>query len=347
MVCAHPKRGWWSKNRHPSTGNPYVVFSRSEADTSRPIDLPCGKCINCKLSRSFEWSVRCTCESFYHSENYFLTLTYDKEHLPPGRLLRRLDVQLFLKRLRSHLSRIDKKYKIKVFYCGEYGERRRRPHYHMIVFGLPLKELNYVLFPTYQSKRGHVQYCNPKIDELWQNGFVTISDFTPATASYVAQYTFKKQKSNSLCEKIVKPFIGMSLRTPIGFDFFLDNWKSVFSPRGFHLPLGKSGEQVTVRPFRFFKRSLEKILPSVHHVKCTIPSRMNAAFARFCDEAAISPLYIAYKETVDVFGANFNTPYFRYFERVRKYLDNQIKIADNALKREARLLRCQEYRLGF
>lgn len=58
--------------------------------------------------------------------------------------LRRLDVQLAIKRYRQdyfrrHGSRCD----FRFCFFGEYGERFRRPHYHMLVYGLDKVELDY------------------------------------------------------------------------------------------------------------------------------------------------------------------------------------------------------------
>ena len=46
--------------------------------------LPCGKCIGCRLDYSKEWAVRCSLELMDHdpSECYFVTLTYDDQHVP-------------------------------------------------------------------------------------------------------------------------------------------------------------------------------------------------------------------------------------------------------------------------
>lgn len=293
MVCYSPIRGYWSGRKHPSTGNRYLVFSPSQSNTTDYLCVPCGKCPGCLLDRSFAWSVRCTCESLYHSESYFLTLTYSPENLPDDKLLNRVHVQLFLKRLRKHFTG----YKLRVFYCGEYGEDRFRPHYHMVVFGLPLSEKNYRLYPINSSKRGNLNYYNEKINQLWGKGLCTIGTFSSASASYVAQYTFKKQKivtGDSAVDKVVYirrrragidlksrlglPFIGMSNRPGIGQKYFDDHWREIFRNNQFSIQLGS--EVKHIRPLRYFVKKLKDLHPIQYHTYITRVARLR----RFKDD---------------------------------------------------------------
>lgn len=280
MSCFSPIKGYWSKKKHPSTGRPYIVFSPTKGYADKPLQIPCGRCLGCRLAHSFQWAVRCTCESYFHKENYFLTLTYDSEHLPEDGSLNRVHFQLFMKRLRKHFSG----YIIKVFYCGEYGDRRHRPHYHAILFGLPLAEKDYRLYKVDISRKGNVNYENPVLTRLWGLGRVTIGTFTSASASYVAQYTLKKQRSVFNCNSKEtsslrsfstkqKPFIGCSLRAPIGYRFFERYYKDIYLRGGFRFSSSRntgffgssatfknssSNSSMFIRPLRFFDRQLEK-----------------------------------------------------------------------------------------
>lgn len=266
MVCYSPLKVFWSRKRHPVTKNRVPVFSASKGivdvdyyyNPGNGFTIPCGKCEGCRLAKSFEWSVRCTCESYFHRENYFLTLTYDSEHLPSDRCLNRAHFQGFMKRLRYYF----KGYKIKVFYCGEYGENRHRPHYHAIVFGLPLSEKDIRMYPINMSKKGNVNYESPFITKIWGKGLVTIGSFTSSSASYVAQYTLKKNKSNSTIRKAIRPFIGASNRNSIGFDFFMKYFKDIFS-RGFFspIPANKGEKPLMLKPSPYFVRNLKKYKP--------------------------------------------------------------------------------------
>ena len=110
---------------------------------SEYISIPCGKCIGCRLDYSRTWADRCMLESQYHKNNWFLTLTYDNDHLPeqrpgsPVHSLQKRDMQLFMKRLRKRFPND----KIRFFGCGEYGSKSCRPHYHLLLFGVPFEDL--------------------------------------------------------------------------------------------------------------------------------------------------------------------------------------------------------------
>ncbi len=61
---------------------------------------------------------------------WYVTLTYNPEHLPPGGNLVPKELQDFLKRLRKNT-----KSTYRYLACGEYGERKtKRAHYHLVLF---------------------------------------------------------------------------------------------------------------------------------------------------------------------------------------------------------------------
>lgn len=95
----------------------------------------CGKCDVCRASRYTELVCRLNYEADCHdSLPLFVTLTYRDDFLPTEGVVKR-DVQLFIKRLR-HLFDT----KIRYFVVSEYGKKRGRPHYHLLLFGIPFLE---------------------------------------------------------------------------------------------------------------------------------------------------------------------------------------------------------------
>lgn len=44
--------------------------------------LPCGHCAGCKMQNASSWANRMEMELPYHDNAWFLTLTYDNEHVP-------------------------------------------------------------------------------------------------------------------------------------------------------------------------------------------------------------------------------------------------------------------------
>ena len=95
------------------------------------VEIPCGKCIECRLQYSRSWADRCVIEAKKYDHNYFVTLTYDDFYLPKNRSLSKSDFKNFIKYLRKLIPNS----KIRFFGCGEYGTNPSsgdpglRPHY--------------------------------------------------------------------------------------------------------------------------------------------------------------------------------------------------------------------------
>jgi len=96
----------------------------------------------------------------------FVTLTYAVN--PVGLVPK--DFQLFFKRLRRSVEG-----KIKYFACGEYGDKRNRPHYHAIVFGIGPNALDREL-----------------VRDSWGLGRTQVGSVTVESCNYVAGYIRKK-----------------------------------------------------------------------------------------------------------------------------------------------------------
>lgn len=166
MSCLYPRQGWRSKSLNENGKRP-IVFDRKSGFVDMPVDVPCGKCVKCRLKKSAEWAMRCMHEASLHDSNYFLTLTYDEDHYPLNGSLVRDEIPKFIKRLRRRLDYLGKP-KIRVYYCGEYGDSTNRPHYHAIVFGLRLDDLEFYK----ASPNGDRYYNSAFIDSVWGLGYV-------------------------------------------------------------------------------------------------------------------------------------------------------------------------------
>lgn len=202
MTCYHPIKAF--KLRHwvgEDSKIPKIVFNAESPSYIgnvfyMPIELPCGKCIGCRLEYAREWACRCVHEASLYKHNFFLTLTYDDQHLKwtsdGEQTLFKKDFQDFMKRLRKYFYDRDKDNKIRYFYCGEYGGQTHRPHYHAILFNCPpfvdVQEIghNYAKQPLYHSDI---------LDSIWKNGRVILGTVTYDSCAYVARYVSKK----SLC----------------------------------------------------------------------------------------------------------------------------------------------------
>lgn len=139
--------------------------------------LPCGTCLGCREVQQQQLAIRLAHEARYHTNNQFLTLTYDDKHYRAG--LQKPELQRFWKRLRRAMEIPDMKY----LACGEYGDRTRRAHYHAAVLSLPLNDLKQW---DLENRRSDT------LERIWQNGIITVSELTEDRIKYVAGYVLKK-----------------------------------------------------------------------------------------------------------------------------------------------------------
>jgi len=180
MPCYRPLRAF--------KGDQGVSFVERKG-YDQPIDLPCSRCIGCRIQRSSSWALRVMHEASLQPFNCFITLTYEETNLPTE--LNHRDFQLFMKRLRKHVSPEPVRY----FMCGEYGEQNLRPHYHACLFNITFRDQK-----TYKlNDQGHYIYSSPTLDKLWGLGMSTVAPLNLQTAGYTARYFFKR---NSLAEEL-------------------------------------------------------------------------------------------------------------------------------------------------
>lgn len=139
--------------------------------------IPCGKCFTCRKSKAFQWSVRAMHEIAYSSICSWATFTYDDEHLIHSDIddngeLCYSDVQKMIKRMRKAGLKFR-------YLCGsEYGSKTRRPHYHIVFFGLRItEEIIRKFWPCDRLRNHHIS---------------VIAKGDMSVGRYVASYTCKK-----------------------------------------------------------------------------------------------------------------------------------------------------------
>lgn len=164
--------------------------------------VPCGKCAFCIKKAIDAWCMRLRHEMEVSSSAFFITLTYNDEHLPPGEELRKRDLQDFIRRLRK----VNKG--IRYFAVGEYGTEKGRPHYHAVIFNL--LDLN-LITDTWVDRDGHPL------------GHIVGDRCTMGRIRYMVAYMALPQAENGKA----KAFRVMSRRPGIG-SAYIDKWK------GFH-----------------------------------------------------------------------------------------------------------------
>lgn len=237
MSCYHPLKAF-VLGENPENGKKIIKVVKQDyngseySDAGIPqIPIPCGHCIGCRLKYSRIWADRMLAESMYHDSNYFVTLTYNDENLPPKKdgspihSINKRHIQLFMKRLRKMFP----EQRIRFYACGEYGSQSMRPHYHLILFGLKLDDLKVLR----QNNLGQFYYTSDSFNKLWPFGYHIITDVSWDTCAYVARYVTKKQYGNnkSVYEKynFEPEFSLMSNKPGIGRDFFEDRAEELYA----------------------------------------------------------------------------------------------------------------------
>lgn len=213
MQCLKPNKGYYDSNgKHH--------FGKSPTGHEHEHDLPCGYCETCRRNKAKLRGFKSYATSLTVERSCFLTLTYGKfaPTTPTGQLtLDKTIIPRFLKRLRHQIfddklkeigngsikngrrifrtwteeqkQKLHESIKIGITYCGEYGEDLR-PHYHLIIYNYDFQKDQ---FYWRKSKKGYPCYRSPLLETLWPYGHSEIGTVTPASATYVASYIYKKQ----------------------------------------------------------------------------------------------------------------------------------------------------------
>lgn len=208
MSCYHPVKVCYSKSYFAKTGKK-IIHQLLQSDTNEAkiinannypktlyeyIYIPCGKCVGCRSDNAKMWSIRAIKEFKMHTDNVFITLTYDDNSSvvedDPLCLcsLRYKHFQNFMKRLRKSSGS-----QIRYLVCGEYGTKNGRAHFHAILFGFRFPDM--VLHHI--DDKGIRHYSSEMLQNAWSKdgipiGFVDLSDVTEGACNYVSGYVLKK-----------------------------------------------------------------------------------------------------------------------------------------------------------
>jgi hypothetical protein len=165
--------------------------------------VACRKCWQCRENRINDWAGRCIAESKTALATYAITLTYgentqgDVIHERTA-VLTYSDVQKYLKLLRFN------GFRFKYFAVGEYGSKKGRAHWHLIVFfkgEVPEHE---------HGKRFHEKH--------WPHGFSfweKVNQERISAVRYICKYVHK-----DLDDALRQGHLAMSKKPPIGSEYF-------------------------------------------------------------------------------------------------------------------------------
>lgn len=245
-------------------------------------EIPCGKCTDCRLAYSREWATRCMLEARYYEHNQFVTLTYDPEKVPlsigcdleTGEICEKGtlvpdDLKKFMKDLRRYYEHHYNHTGIRFYACGEYGSKEEyidrhgnkrvgtaRPHFHLIIFNLPVKDKEYFF-----TNKNHDRIYTSQIlfEKIWKKkGIVGIGDVTFESAAYVARYVMKKLKGpnaeeNYKLQGIEPEFVRMSRKPGIAYQFFEENKDKIYDLDEIWITNNKGLAQ-KVKPSKYYDR---------------------------------------------------------------------------------------------
>lgn len=243
--------------------------------------IPCKKCWACQLNYSAEWATRIMLECKDHENNWFITLTYDDDHLPIaekigdekgrewindgtwiGGTLNEPDMVKFLNSLRKHFERQGHT-GIKYFYAGEYGETTHRPHYHIILMNCPLKPEFF--YDAHVDKNFKAHWKSTEVEQYWKEGMIDVAEVEWSSAAYVARYCTKKLSFDT--DKTVyyengrmPEFVRMS--KGIGFEYLNRNREEIYKTDSIVMKTVK-GNLGNIKPPKAFDRKLEQVNPEL------------------------------------------------------------------------------------
>lgn len=245
MTCYHPlvarRLKSWHKSYDPKkkihilgAAKDYI-FDEQASAVDDTFLLPCGHCIGCRIDNAREWSVRLCNEAETSSSAWFLTLTYDDDHLPADMSIHKSHVQDFIKNLRNYQYYYFDTKNIRYLVAGEYGSKSGRAHYHMILYNATIPDLK-VQF----ASGGNLYYSSELFNSIWNQGFIIFAQVCLQTAQYVARYTLKKLGFEDYSKvNIESPFILMSTRPGIGYDYCVKHAEEIYARNAIKLPNGK------------------------------------------------------------------------------------------------------------
>lgn len=273
-------------------------FATDEEFNNAKLELPCGKCEVCKKNKRKEMAVRLTNEIESSENSCFVTLTYKPEELPyvnvkTGEVRRykdirdtvddilfrdeimqdwtptlvKKDLQDYLKRQRKYLSVSLKKKeeyrdhvdKLRYFAVGEYGSKKSRPHWHLIIFGWNPSDKK-----VFCNRGQYNLYRSKQIEDNWQFGISTVGDCNSAVAKYCAQYVTKKEdrqlnyKSDFVQRELV---LCSKMDGAIGASFCDKYWKQILEQKGVTLLNRKTGQAYKYKIPAYYKARIARFHP--------------------------------------------------------------------------------------
>lgn len=193
---------------HPLYVNPsYLVDGKYYSYTSsgKGVAVPCGYCVNCRRDYQNYIADRAEYEYCKRLTAAFVTFTYDDIHLidrcavcdPSGGFMydddkvrtsiNYSDIRHYIQSIRKYVQRYYENHPelpvsvlmqpdFSYLYCGEYGDKFGRCHFHVLFFGLDFA------------------FCEKLLFERWKYGLIDVLPLLDGGIRYVTKYMDKMEK---------------------------------------------------------------------------------------------------------------------------------------------------------
>lgn len=255
------------KRQYPDA---YINRDITEFPNGTFINLPCGKCDGCKLDYSRNWATRAINEAYFY--NYyrncaFLSLTFNEDTLRRTNLGYSVDKAFFKSWVKRLRYAVKDKFNVEFRHlsCGEYGSKRGRPHYHMLIFGFDFPD-KYVFKRQHKYGKVITYYRSPFLESLWhlphsdkQAGYCVIGSVNYETCAYVSRYVLKKQHKSTYGDKQPE-FLSVSRMPGLGSIYCTTYLDTLFSNGYILLP---SGHKTPIP--RYYESICERLKPELYY----------------------------------------------------------------------------------
>ena len=229
-------------------------------------------------------------EAKRYTHNYFITLTYDDQHVP---IMSRIEYEeeykehgevvetksivkendgtwgysLYPEHMKTFLNTLRKYYErkghtgIKYYYCGEYGTETHRPHYHIILMNCPLDIMQF--YDTHVDGNFKAHWKSHELERFWKKGMIDIAELEWSCAAYVARYCTKKlnfdqDKRVYLDKGLIPEFVRPS--KGIGFEYYKTHKNDIYKNDEMIMKTVK-GNVGSIKPPKAFDRKFKEADP--------------------------------------------------------------------------------------
>lgn len=167
------------------------------------VEVPCRHCWACRKNRVDDLIGRCLCQAAVSDWSASLCCTYGRGHGPERtELICKEDVQRLFKRLRRA------GHKFRYLVAGEYGSKKGRSHFHIILMGQGVPPV----MPDVRAEKQHWDFWSEDGKPI---GFVYRDDVDRATIRYVAKYLLDDPKKEKAA------WLSYSKKPLMGFEFIV------------------------------------------------------------------------------------------------------------------------------